>query len=682
MMKKMLRALILALFFAPLISLASTTYDFQSDTNAATPANTTVVSGTVVASTTALGKALLATVKSGEIASILFDSFASSTDYSVVWQHGYTANTGADGFILRAQSTSMTFAGHTGARLGYLFQLNGASTVYIWRVDVGGFNMLYSGTLAKSNPRYFRAMVVGTSQGFDYSSDGITWTHISTTTDATYTSGVTQYTAGYGVAVGTDYIDNITYTNLSNTPPTVSSFTPADNATGVATTSNLTIVFSEAVSTSTGSLYLRKVSDDSSLPYVMTGGGTNTITINPSSDFTESAGYYVTIDATAFKNANNVNYAGISASSTWNFTAGDFTAPTFSAISGSSTASTTASIIWTTNEAASTKVLYGTTQSYGSTTIESATTTRVTSHQDTLSNLVPCATYYYVVVSRDTSLNAATSSSANTFTTSGCAGGATQISATSTPVTVSAGGSTTLTESNTTITVTAPSNFTSTSSSVVIQIQSLSGGTVLGSLGTPSGWSGAGNTVFDVKAIIDSHTTLDSFNSPVTISYQYSDSDISGLNESTLQLYHYHDGAWSTLTSCSVDTGANTITCTTPSFSIFSLFGQTQSSSGSRNSSGTTLQRRLTTLSTTEKKVTSILPVRDLQLSDEGDDVKSLQEFLINKNSGVAALELKRVGATGYFGRYTQSALSEYQKANNIYPYAGYFGPITRAKMK
>ncbi len=76
------------------------------------------------------------------------------------------------------------------------------------------------------------------------------------------------------------------------------------------------------------------------------------------------------------------------------------------------------------------------------------------------------------------------------------------------------------------------------------------------------------------------------------------------------------------------------------------------------------------------------LDERDLFLEAEGEDVRALQLFLIEQTVGPAARELARVGATGYFGTYTQNALGEFQKANGIMPHAGYFGPITRLFIK
>ncbi|MEY4440523.1 MAG: hypothetical protein RLY49_149 [Candidatus Parcubacteria bacterium] len=72
---------------------------------------------------------------------------------------------------------------------------------------------------------------------------------------------------------------------------------------------------------------------------------------------------------------------------------------------------------------------------------------------------------------------------------------------------------------------------------------------------------------------------------------------------------------------------------------------------------------------------------RNLSIGLEGDDVKKLQYFLISENTGPAALEVAKVGATGYFGNLTLQAVIEFQKANNIVPALGFVGPLTRAEI-
>ncbi|MDD4412748.1 MAG: DUF2341 domain-containing protein [Patescibacteria group bacterium] len=70
---------------------------------------------------------------------------------------------------------------------------------------------------------------------------------------------------------------------------------------------------------------------------------------------------------------------------------------------------------------------------------------------------------------------------------------------------------------------------------------------------------------------------------------------------------------------------------------------------------------------------------KDLKLGMEAPDVEELQKFL---NSNGFLIAAKGIGSPGnesnYFGRMTSAALARFQKANNISPAIGVFGPITR----
>ena len=76
----------------------------------------------------------------------------------------------------------------------------------------------------------------------------------------------------------------------------------------------------------------------------------------------------------------------------------------------------------------------------------------------------------------------------------------------------------------------------------------------------------------------------------------------------------------------------------------------------------------------------AIMFSRNLQLGMTGNDVKHLQIFL---NAKKFTISQNGAGSPGhetiYFGPATKSALIRFQKANNIIPAVGYFGPITRA---
>lgn len=95
----------------------------------------------------------------------------------------------------------------------------------------------------------------------------------------------------------------------------------------------------------------------------------------------------------------------------------DTTAPVISAIGASNVASTTASINWTTNESATSKVYYGTATPLATSTASVASSAAfVTGHTLGLSGLSTSTTYYVVVESKDSANNTA-SGSEFSFTT-------------------------------------------------------------------------------------------------------------------------------------------------------------------------------------------------------------------------------------------------------------------------
>lgn len=497
---------------------------------------------------------------------------------------------------------------------------------------------------------------------------------------------------GYIVEYGTDgnlpTVVAATSSIVTADVPALTTLSPLNNASNVSATANLVITFSKTVTADSGNILIKKDSDDSTVEAIaagssqVTGGGSTSITINPSITFADNTTYYVIIPSTAFKDSSNNYFSGISSDTVWSFTTGDATAPVISAVTASSSADTIEGIGWTTDESASTKVVFGLTTSYSSTTPERDTSSRVTAHYLQLTPLASCTAYHYAVVSRDAAGNSATSSD-NTFTTSGCEYEAAATQATSTAMT-SLGGESTLEEDGKTFTVSVPAGATSTS--FVIQVQAVPSESVLGSLGKPSAKpTGVGVTVFDVKAIVNGTTIFDSFDAEVTIEYEYTDSEISGLDESSLQLYHYTGGAWVALNNCVVDTDGNSISCTTPSFSIFGLFGSQSSSGSTLSGGGTTVQGRVANLlmigntklaqelmrqypqSFPSLAGGGVCPKysfsRQLKLGSNGEDVRQLQKFL-----NCVGFKLGETGPgapgneTNVFAARTRSALNAFQE--------------------
>lgn len=126
----------------------------------------------------------------------------------------------------------------------------------------------------------------------------------------------------------------------------------------------------------------------------------------PLTGLTDGTVYYVKV--TAQDASGNV------ATATTSFTTIDNTAPIISDLQVISITETTARVVWTTNEPATSNLSYGTTTAYTSGSFSDATLT--TDHVVDLTGLTPGALYHFLVSSADASGNNAVSSD-QTFTT-------------------------------------------------------------------------------------------------------------------------------------------------------------------------------------------------------------------------------------------------------------------------
>jgi hypothetical protein len=114
------------------------------------------------------------------------------------------------------------------------------------------------------------------------------------------------------------------YKNTSDTtPPTANTFTPADDATGVAVADNLVVNFSEDIQKGSGDIVIKTVSNKvvETIPVTadnITVSGSQ-LTINPTADLAPNKKYYVEIAKGAIEDIAGNDYAGITGDSTWNF---------------------------------------------------------------------------------------------------------------------------------------------------------------------------------------------------------------------------------------------------------------------------------------------------------------------------------------------------------------------------
>jgi methionine-rich copper-binding protein CopC len=140
-------------------------------------------------------------------------------------------------------------------------------------------------------------------------------------------------------AIVQDYYNSFIQANTSNTTyvfttsgaaqnaaPTVSTYSPADDATGVDVNANLALTFSENVTAVSGkNIVIKQAWDDAVVETIATDDGDkvtiadDTVTIDPAATLLYGSEYYVQIDAGAFRDANDAEYAGIVDETTWNF---------------------------------------------------------------------------------------------------------------------------------------------------------------------------------------------------------------------------------------------------------------------------------------------------------------------------------------------------------------------------
>jgi len=153
---------------------------------------------------------------------------------------------------------------------------------------------------------------------------------------------------------------NIVFPGGDQTPPVAISFDPTDDATNVATATNIVVNFNEAIQRGVGNIVLR----DAAGTIVETFNATNsgqliisgtTLTIDPTNDLANSGTYHVDIAPGAIKDLAGNAYAG---TSTYDFTTigavvSDTTPPTvisFNPTDGAIDVSTTANIVLTFSE--------------------------------------------------------------------------------------------------------------------------------------------------------------------------------------------------------------------------------------------------------------------------------------------------------------------------------------------
>ena len=143
--------------------------------------------------------------------------------------------------------------------------------------------------------------------------------------NATYTLQLIDYKHGAWGYVG---LQSVTLSLVGAAPPAISLLSPRNDATGVPINANLSATFTEPVIAGTGRIELWKTGGVTPLESFnvatssrITFSG-SMLTIDPTANLAFSNQYHVRIDATAIKDGDNENFAGITDPTGWTFSTG------------------------------------------------------------------------------------------------------------------------------------------------------------------------------------------------------------------------------------------------------------------------------------------------------------------------------------------------------------------------
>ena len=116
----------------------------------------------------------------------------------------------------------------------------------------------------------------------------------------------------------------LNFKTVDNNNPSLTSSSPSDDASDVTVSSDIVLTFNEAVDAESGNIDIVNTSTGETIEIdvtgaLLSGSGTTEITINPSSDLEHDTSYHVKIDSSAFDDAAGNSYAGVSSTTTFNF---------------------------------------------------------------------------------------------------------------------------------------------------------------------------------------------------------------------------------------------------------------------------------------------------------------------------------------------------------------------------
>jgi uncharacterized delta-60 repeat protein len=162
---------------------------------------------------------------------------------------------------------------------------------------------------------------------------------------------------------------------LETQPPTVTSFSPLDEATCIAIGSNIVVTFNEPIAKGTGNIVLKTAAGTTVANYNAATSANlsisgNTLTINPTADLAYSTGYKVEFTAGTIKDLAGNSYAG---TTSYNFTTNGIPVATSAAVSAIEDAAKTGTLTGTDPEGSTLTFAKVADPSHGTLTVNAST---------------------------------------------------------------------------------------------------------------------------------------------------------------------------------------------------------------------------------------------------------------------------------------------------------------------
>ncbi len=271
--------------------------------------------------------------------------------------------------------------------------LSGATIT--WTTDEAATSKVYASTTSPFTP----ANAITASSGGSVKNHTVALSSLASST--TYYYIVESHDLFGNTATSSQYsFTTATGGPVDVTPPAISALATSD-----ITTSSASITWTTNESATTRVYYATSSPVNTATALMFSNTTLMTAHTAPLSGLAPSTQYFFI--ATSADGAGNT---ATSTESSFTTAAADITSPLISAVTASGITSSTATVGWTTNEAATSKIYYATSSPVDTATASSVSdTTLVTSHSLNLSGLTASSTYYYLVESKDASLNTATS---------------------------------------------------------------------------------------------------------------------------------------------------------------------------------------------------------------------------------------------------------------------------------